>query len=103
MNYNYNVVKNADNPPELIWERFCSFSLSRFLLSMSCNVDFLLLVLVLNGLLGLMELAVVAKGVDGWLAGVLISAIGLGDTWGVVTFRFLDGKAVEFPLCKGVE
>lgn len=93
------MLKNADNPPGLISEGFCS--LSRFLFSMSCSVDFLLLALVFNCLLGLMELAVVAKG---WLAGVLISAIGLGDTWrGVVTFRFLDGNAVEFPLCKGVE
>jgi len=54
--YNYNVVKNADNPPGLvsgILERFCSFS--RFFSRISCSLNFLLLALVLKGLLGLID------------------------------------------------
>jgi len=76
------VVRNADNPPGLvsgILKRFCS--LSRFLLSMTCSVDFLLFALVLNGLLGLMELAAVPEEVDGLVgSGRPISAIGLEGT-----------------------
>jgi hypothetical protein len=59
--HHHNVVKNADNPPELpelriVSARFCS--LSRFFLSMSCSPDFLLF---FKGLLSLVELA---AGVD---------------------------------------
>jgi len=56
--HHHNVVKNADNPPELVSARFCSCSLSRFFLSMSCSPDFLLF---FKGLLSLVELA---AGVD---------------------------------------
>ena len=61
----YNVDKNADNPPELvldILECLCSFS--RFFFSMSRNVDFLLLSLVLNGLLGLVMLTAELEAMD---------------------------------------
>jgi hypothetical protein len=43
----HNVVKNADNPPELVSVSFCAFS--RFFLSMSCSPNFLLF---FNSLLG---------------------------------------------------
>lgn len=98
------MVKNADNPPGPgTLEDFCFFSL--FFSSMSRSVSFLFFVLVLNGLLGLMGEEVEAKG--DWLVGSnngrVISGIGLEDTSRLLAFRFLDGKAVEFPLCKGVE
>jgi len=68
------VDKNADNPPELdsgILQRLCSFS--RFFFSMSRSLNFLLFSLVLNGLLGLVELAAEVEAKDAW------SGIGLED------------------------
>jgi len=59
------VDKNADNPPEPvsgILERLCSFS--RFFLSMSRSLNFLLSSLVPNGLLCLVELAAEVKAKD---------------------------------------
>lgn len=73
------MVKNADNPPELvscISERLCS--LSRFFLSMSRSLNFLSFSLVLNGLLDLVEPAEV-KAKDAGLGGRVTSGIGLED------------------------